>query len=218
MGLGRGTERGALLLRPLHLHSMSPPQTQDPPSEPPSPTITPCGKPPICVSARRDLVDSPASLASSLGSPLPRAKELVLVRSRGGRETHSYASWGPGNRCHQVRCLAGRRQPAGVLPVARLAFPSPSFAPQTALALPGTFPRSTCSVEPKYELKARAPSSGEIAINRKSLGNKHREQHNGRSRLRPLRGAAAPQGRSPPLPERQGRHYGNKFLSARCRM
>uniref|UniRef100_A0A8C9M472 TLE family member 2, transcriptional corepressor n=1 Tax=Panthera tigris altaica TaxID=74533 RepID=A0A8C9M472_PANTA len=50
----------------------------DQPSEPPSPAITPCGKAPICVPARRDLVDSPASLASSLGSPLPRAKELVL--------------------------------------------------------------------------------------------------------------------------------------------
>ncbi|GAB5567519.1 transducin-like enhancer protein 2 isoform X2 [Prionailurus iriomotensis] len=51
---------------------------EDQPSEPPSPAITPCGKAPICVPARRDLVDSPASLASSLGSPLPRAKELVL--------------------------------------------------------------------------------------------------------------------------------------------
>ncbi|XP_021563436.1 transducin-like enhancer protein 2, partial [Carlito syrichta] len=51
---------------------------EDQPSEPPSPATTPGGKGPICVSARRDLVDSPASLASSLGSPLPRAKELVL--------------------------------------------------------------------------------------------------------------------------------------------
>nr|XP_036874003.1 transducin-like enhancer protein 2 isoform X2 [Manis javanica] len=51
---------------------------EDQPSEPPSPASTPCGKAPICVAARRDLVDSPASLASSLGSPLPRAKELVL--------------------------------------------------------------------------------------------------------------------------------------------
>nr|XP_054361022.1 transducin-like enhancer protein 2 isoform X3 [Mirounga angustirostris] len=51
---------------------------EDQPSEPPSPATTPCGKAPICVPARRDLVDSPASLASSLGSPLPRAKELVL--------------------------------------------------------------------------------------------------------------------------------------------
>uniref|UniRef100_I3MGR8 TLE family member 2, transcriptional corepressor n=1 Tax=Ictidomys tridecemlineatus TaxID=43179 RepID=I3MGR8_ICTTR len=50
----------------------------DQPSEPPSPATTPCGKAPICVPARRDLVDSPASLASSLGSPLPRPKELVL--------------------------------------------------------------------------------------------------------------------------------------------
>ncbi|XP_064430411.1 transducin-like enhancer protein 2 isoform X8 [Mirounga angustirostris] len=53
-------------------------QRADQPSEPPSPATTPCGKAPICVPARRDLVDSPASLASSLGSPLPRAKELVL--------------------------------------------------------------------------------------------------------------------------------------------
>uniref|UniRef100_A0A5F8A4I7 TLE family member 2, transcriptional corepressor n=1 Tax=Macaca mulatta TaxID=9544 RepID=A0A5F8A4I7_MACMU len=51
---------------------------EDQPSEPPSPATTPCGKVPICVPARRDLVDSPASLASSLGSPLPRAKELIL--------------------------------------------------------------------------------------------------------------------------------------------
>uniref|UniRef100_A0A2K5DL37 TLE family member 2, transcriptional corepressor n=1 Tax=Aotus nancymaae TaxID=37293 RepID=A0A2K5DL37_AOTNA len=51
---------------------------EDQPSEPPSPATTPCGKAPICVPARRDLVDSPASLASSLGSPLPRAKELIL--------------------------------------------------------------------------------------------------------------------------------------------
>uniref|UniRef100_A0A8I3NHB0 TLE family member 2, transcriptional corepressor n=1 Tax=Canis lupus familiaris TaxID=9615 RepID=A0A8I3NHB0_CANLF len=51
---------------------------EDQPSEPPSPASTPCGKAPICAPARRDLVDSPASLASSLGSPLPRAKELVL--------------------------------------------------------------------------------------------------------------------------------------------
>ncbi|XP_065774153.1 transducin-like enhancer protein 2 isoform X1 [Muntiacus reevesi] len=51
---------------------------EDQPSEPPSPATTPCGKAPTCIPARRDLVDSPASLASSLGSPLPRAKELVL--------------------------------------------------------------------------------------------------------------------------------------------
>ncbi|KAG8519128.1 Transducin-like enhancer protein 2 [Galemys pyrenaicus] len=51
---------------------------KDQPSEPPSPATTPCGKAPICIPARRDLVDSPASLASSLGSPLPRTKELVL--------------------------------------------------------------------------------------------------------------------------------------------
>ncbi|XP_012659920.1 transducin-like enhancer protein 2 [Otolemur garnettii] len=51
---------------------------EDQPSEPPSPATTPCGKVPICVPARRDLVDSPASLASSLGSPPPRTKELVL--------------------------------------------------------------------------------------------------------------------------------------------
>uniref|UniRef100_A0A8D1TI12 TLE family member 2, transcriptional corepressor n=2 Tax=Sus scrofa TaxID=9823 RepID=A0A8D1TI12_PIG len=51
---------------------------EDQPSEPPSPATTPCGKAPVCIPARRDLVDSPASLASSLGSPLPRAKELVL--------------------------------------------------------------------------------------------------------------------------------------------
>ncbi|XP_030896602.1 transducin-like enhancer protein 2 isoform X2 [Leptonychotes weddellii] len=51
---------------------------EDQPSESPSPATTPCGKAPICVPAHRDLVDSPASLASSLGSPLPRAKELVL--------------------------------------------------------------------------------------------------------------------------------------------
>uniref|UniRef100_A0A2K6U2L5 TLE family member 2, transcriptional corepressor n=1 Tax=Saimiri boliviensis boliviensis TaxID=39432 RepID=A0A2K6U2L5_SAIBB len=53
-------------------------RTGDQPSEPPSPATTPCGKAPICVPAHRDLVDSPASLASSLGSPLPRAKELIL--------------------------------------------------------------------------------------------------------------------------------------------
>ncbi|XP_048197962.1 transducin-like enhancer protein 2 isoform X1 [Perognathus longimembris pacificus] len=51
---------------------------EDQPSEPPSPATTPCGKAPICVPARRDLVDSPASLASSLGSPLPRGKEIGL--------------------------------------------------------------------------------------------------------------------------------------------
>ncbi|XP_046494401.1 transducin-like enhancer protein 2 isoform X6 [Equus quagga] len=51
---------------------------EDQPSEPPSPATTPCGKAPICVPARRDLVDSPSSLASSRGSPLPRAKELIL--------------------------------------------------------------------------------------------------------------------------------------------
>ncbi|KAM5238566.1 TLE family member 5 isoform 3-T3 [Ctenodactylus gundi] len=51
---------------------------EDQPSEPPSPAVTPCAKAPICVPARRDLGDSPASLASSLGSPIPRAKELVL--------------------------------------------------------------------------------------------------------------------------------------------
>ncbi|XP_032129193.1 transducin-like enhancer protein 2 isoform X2 [Sapajus apella] len=57
---------------------------EDQPSEPPSPATTPCGKAPICIPAHRDLVDSPASLASSLGSPLPRAKELILVRRRRG--------------------------------------------------------------------------------------------------------------------------------------
>ncbi|XP_014440995.1 transducin-like enhancer protein 2 [Tupaia chinensis] len=51
---------------------------EDQPSAPPSPAITPCGKAAACVPTRRELVDSPASLASSLGSPLPRAKELVL--------------------------------------------------------------------------------------------------------------------------------------------
>nr|XP_023502139.1 transducin-like enhancer protein 2 isoform X7 [Equus caballus] len=51
---------------------------EDQPSEPPSPATTPCGKAPICVPARRDLVDSPSSLASSRGSPLPRTKELIL--------------------------------------------------------------------------------------------------------------------------------------------
>uniref|UniRef100_A0A8D2DNW1 TLE family member 2, transcriptional corepressor n=1 Tax=Sciurus vulgaris TaxID=55149 RepID=A0A8D2DNW1_SCIVU len=51
---------------------------EDQPSEPPSPATTPCGKASICVPARGDLVDSPASLASSLGSPLPRPKELIL--------------------------------------------------------------------------------------------------------------------------------------------
>lgn len=86
-GFWRSTERGCLF-SPTLPHSTSPPQTQDQPSEPPSPTSTPCGKAPICVPARRDLVESPASLASSLSSPLPRAKELVLVRSRGGVETH----------------------------------------------------------------------------------------------------------------------------------
>lgn len=86
VGLGR-VHRGALL-HSLCPPSASPPPTQDQPSEPPSPASTPCGKAPICVAARRDLVDSPASLASSLGSPLPRAKELVLVRSGGDLETH----------------------------------------------------------------------------------------------------------------------------------
>ncbi|XP_058138249.1 transducin-like enhancer protein 2 isoform X3 [Dasypus novemcinctus] len=51
---------------------------EDQPSEPPSPASTPCGKTPVCAAARRDLVDSPASVASSLGSPVPRAKELIL--------------------------------------------------------------------------------------------------------------------------------------------
>ncbi|XP_063084944.1 transducin-like enhancer protein 2 isoform X3 [Cavia porcellus] len=51
---------------------------EDQPSEPPSPASTPCGKAPVCVPARRDLGDSPASLASGLGSPVPRAKELLL--------------------------------------------------------------------------------------------------------------------------------------------
>ncbi|XP_060037950.1 transducin-like enhancer protein 2 isoform X2 [Erinaceus europaeus] len=51
---------------------------EDQPSEPPSPVGTPCGKPALCAPARRDLADSPASLASSLGSPLPRAKGLGL--------------------------------------------------------------------------------------------------------------------------------------------
>lgn len=83
-----GVQEWARPLYPLPLHLTSPSQTQDQPSEPPSPASTPCGKAPICAPARRDLVDSPASLASSLGSPLPRAKELVLVRSGGGLETH----------------------------------------------------------------------------------------------------------------------------------
>nr|XP_038934590.1 transducin-like enhancer protein 2 isoform X8 [Rattus norvegicus] len=52
---------------------------EDQPSEPPSPATTPCGKAPLCIPARRDLTDSPASLASSLGSPLPRSKDLALV-------------------------------------------------------------------------------------------------------------------------------------------
>uniref|UniRef100_E9PTW9 TLE family member 2, transcriptional corepressor n=1 Tax=Rattus norvegicus TaxID=10116 RepID=E9PTW9_RAT len=51
---------------------------EDQPSEPPSPATTPCGKAPLCIPARRDLTDSPASLASSLGSPLPRSKDLAL--------------------------------------------------------------------------------------------------------------------------------------------
>ncbi|XP_007645140.1 transducin-like enhancer protein 2 isoform X6 [Cricetulus griseus] len=51
---------------------------EDQPSEPPSPATTPCGKTSLCMAARRDLADSPASLASSLGSPLPRSKDLAL--------------------------------------------------------------------------------------------------------------------------------------------
>ncbi|ERE73459.1 transducin-like enhancer protein 2 isoform 1 [Cricetulus griseus] len=53
---------------------------EDQPSEPPSPATTPCGKTSLCMAARRDLADSPASLASSLGSPLPRSKDLALVQ------------------------------------------------------------------------------------------------------------------------------------------
>ncbi|KFO28854.1 Transducin-like enhancer protein 2 [Fukomys damarensis] len=51
---------------------------EDQPSGPPSPAATPCGKAATCIPARRDLGDSPASLASSLGSPIPRAKDLIL--------------------------------------------------------------------------------------------------------------------------------------------
>ncbi|XP_028627514.1 transducin-like enhancer protein 2 isoform X1 [Grammomys surdaster] len=52
---------------------------EDQPSEPPSPVTTPCGKASLCIPARRDLTDSPTSLASSLGSPLPRSKDLSLT-------------------------------------------------------------------------------------------------------------------------------------------
>ncbi|XP_076775354.1 transducin-like enhancer protein 2 isoform X2 [Arvicanthis niloticus] len=51
---------------------------EDQPSEPPSPVTTPCGKASVCIPARRDLTDSPTSLASSLGSPLHRSKDLAL--------------------------------------------------------------------------------------------------------------------------------------------
>ncbi|KAK2508109.1 hypothetical protein MC885_005344 [Smutsia gigantea] len=92
---------------------------EDQPSEPPSPATTPCGKAPICVAARRDLVDSPASLASSLGSPLPRAKELVLndlpagtpaPKSRDSSPPQDASTPGPSSASH-LRQLAAKPTP-----------------------------------------------------------------------------------------------------------
>lgn len=138
VGSWRGIERDSPSSPPFP-HSVSPSQTQDQPSEPPSPATTPCGKAPICVPARRDLVDSPASLASSLGSPLPRAKELVLVRSGGGLELtlSILGTWRqmlPITRGVTSR-QAGRRGPA---------FPKNPLCPFQVI-----FPKWTHSVAPK---------------------------------------------------------------------
>ncbi|XP_008835228.1 transducin-like enhancer protein 2 isoform X3 [Nannospalax galili] len=88
---------------------------EDQPSEPPSPDVTPCGKAPICVPSRRDLVDSPASLASSLASPLPRSKELVLndlpastpaTRSCGSTSPQDASTPGPSSASHLCQLAA----------------------------------------------------------------------------------------------------------------
>lgn len=91
---------------------------EDQPSEPPSPATTPCGKAPICIPARRDLEDSPASLASSLGSPLPRSKDVALndlstgtpaSRSCGPSPPQETSTPGPSSAGHLCQLVA---QPA----------------------------------------------------------------------------------------------------------
>ncbi|XP_055463572.1 transducin-like enhancer protein 2 isoform X3 [Psammomys obesus] len=88
---------------------------EDQPSEPPSPETTPCGKGPVCMSARRDLADSPASLASSLGSPLPRSKDLALTdlptgtsasRSCGPSPPQDSSTPGPSSASHLCQVAA----------------------------------------------------------------------------------------------------------------
>ncbi|XP_021492512.1 transducin-like enhancer protein 2 isoform X3 [Meriones unguiculatus] len=88
---------------------------EDQPSEPPSPETTPCGKGSLCMSARRDLADSPASLASSLGSPLPRSKDLALTdlptgtsasRSCGPSPPQDSSTPGPSSASHLCQVAA----------------------------------------------------------------------------------------------------------------
>ncbi|XP_075831422.1 transducin-like enhancer protein 2 isoform X6 [Microtus pennsylvanicus] len=91
---------------------------EDQPSEPPSPATTPCGKAPVCIPARRDLADSPASLASSLGSPLPISKDVALndlstgppaSRSCGPSPPQDASTPGPSSAGHLCQLVA---QPA----------------------------------------------------------------------------------------------------------
>ncbi|CAO2641251.1 Transducin-like enhancer protein 2, partial [Lemmus lemmus] len=91
---------------------------EDQPSEPPSPATTPCGKASVCIPARRDLADSPASLASSLGSPLPRSKDLApndrptgtpASRSCGTSPPQDASTPGPSSSGHLCQLVA---QPA----------------------------------------------------------------------------------------------------------
>ncbi|XP_052020697.1 transducin-like enhancer protein 2 isoform X2 [Apodemus sylvaticus] len=112
---------------------------EDQPSEPPSPLTTPCGKAPLCIPARRDLTDSPASLASSLGSPLPRSKDLALndlptgtpaSRSCGPSPPQDSSTPGPSSASHLSQLVA---QPAP---------PTDSIALRSPLTLSSPFTSS----------------------------------------------------------------------------
>ncbi|XP_021090558.2 transducin-like enhancer protein 2 isoform X3 [Mesocricetus auratus] len=108
---------------------------EDQPSEPPSPATTPCGKSSLCTAARRDLADSPASLASSLGSPLPRGKDLALDASTPG----------PSSAGHLCQLAA---QPAP---------PTDSIALRSPLTLPSPFTSS-------FSLGSHSALNGDLSV------------------------------------------------------
>ncbi|EDL31396.1 transducin-like enhancer protein 2 isoform X16 [Mus musculus] len=127
---------------------------EDQPSEPPSPVTTPCGKAPLCIPARRDLTDSPASLASSLGSPLPRSKDIALndlptgtpaSRSCGTSPPQDSSTPGPSSASHLCQLAA---QPAA---------PTDSIALRSPLTLSSPFTSS-------FSLGSHSTLNGDLSM------------------------------------------------------